>query len=301
MFALASQSHKDLDPCYVHSLSPIIKAKTSDKRYFDMMLQTEEITTRAVCFSPEKHHLIKSFEESKSPIKIKNVQKRLYNGTEEYTIQKHSKIQPANQDEVSFSYLEAMSASKEPTFISQLSDVSPEKLVSVKAMVSEVSEPVKQENQYGPDLRRQEVVIVDPSDCITLTLWEENVDQLQQNTTYLFKNVRVKSFRGRMYLNTPKEQDLFSATVANEFEEGLAEIKRETANPSRATGNIIAIQKVRKVMTCISCKKQIEIAGNDGKSFVTCTNCSLSVKLEYCISSWYTKIVFKLGSHYGLT
>ena len=41
----------------------------------------------------------------------------------------------------------------------------------------------------------QNVVIVDPSGTILLTLWEKYVHQVKQGNTYTFTNVRVRKDR----------------------------------------------------------------------------------------------------------
>ena len=136
-------------------------------------------------------------------------------------------------------------------------------------------------------------------DCIKLSLWEDHVGSLQSQTTYLFSNVRVKSFRGRKYLNTPKETDLFAAVVTSAFDENLAEVRcDELQNISQVSGNIIGIQKVSKLSSCMNCKKRVEVG--DEKPFVTCGNCSLSFKPHACISSWYVKLIFKPLEEAGL-
>ena len=39
---------------------------------------------------------------------------------------------------------------------------------------------------------------------IRLTLWQEDIDKLQNGNSYLLQNLIVKSFNGLKYLNTPK-------------------------------------------------------------------------------------------------
>lgn len=52
---------------YIHNISPF---KTNGN-YFDFQLQTKNKTYRAVCFSPKKRNLIKSFHDQHSPVKLK--------------------------------------------------------------------------------------------------------------------------------------------------------------------------------------------------------------------------------------
>ena len=44
---------------YITNLSPIKHKVSTNKRYFDIQLLTQENWERTVCFSPEKHKLLK--------------------------------------------------------------------------------------------------------------------------------------------------------------------------------------------------------------------------------------------------
>ena len=47
-------------------------------------------------------------------------------------------------------------------------------------------------------------MVADKTDYIRLTLWQEDIDKLQDGNSYLLQNMIVKSFNGSKYLNTPK-------------------------------------------------------------------------------------------------
>ena len=51
---------------YITNLSPIKHKISTDRRYFDFRLLTEEKSERTVCFSPEKHQLLKVIKDEKS-------------------------------------------------------------------------------------------------------------------------------------------------------------------------------------------------------------------------------------------
>ena len=67
---------------YVHNVSPT-KASKKSNSYFNFHIQTgENEYRRAVCFEPKMHRNVQSFEESKTPIKLKN-QRQKTNGNDD--------------------------------------------------------------------------------------------------------------------------------------------------------------------------------------------------------------------------
>ncbi len=62
-----SEAKPDLS-CYIHAVSPVKKADTSERRFFYLILQQKDESVRAVCFSPEKQAELKTLEKVKSPV-----------------------------------------------------------------------------------------------------------------------------------------------------------------------------------------------------------------------------------------
>ena len=56
---------------YITNLSPIKYKISTDRKYFNFHLLTEEKSERIVCFSPEKHKLLKVIKDEKSDREIK--------------------------------------------------------------------------------------------------------------------------------------------------------------------------------------------------------------------------------------
>ena len=56
---------------YITNLSLIKHKISTDRKYFDFRLLTEEKSERTVCFSPEKHKLLKVIKDEKSGCEIK--------------------------------------------------------------------------------------------------------------------------------------------------------------------------------------------------------------------------------------
>ena len=59
--------------------------------------------------------------------------------------------------------------------------------------------------QYGK-LKKQDVVISDPTAYVKVVLWGDHVNALQLDQTYILNNVRVKSTKFEHYLNTTRQE-----------------------------------------------------------------------------------------------
>lgn len=166
-----------------------------------MTLQTATKSQRAVCFSPEKRPLLHTLQQTKSPVKITNF-RTSDNYSKDIVIDKKTVISPIPKDD-SFTYKEANQESV--LSIASLQEAASEQLVSVKAKVINIQSPkVQPTSSFGP-LKKQECTIVDSSKSIQLILWQQNVEMLQLNNTYLFKGLRLKEGpSGNKYLNTPR-------------------------------------------------------------------------------------------------
>mgnify|MGYP002804014479 FL=1 len=106
----ATSATSDDINCYVHAVSPVKKASSSERKYFNCMLQTEKASCRAVCFSPEKHPELKTLEKVKSPVKVQNYRCMPgLHGEEEIIIQKNTTFTAL--DSVNFGHNELLTAS----------------------------------------------------------------------------------------------------------------------------------------------------------------------------------------------
>lgn len=254
-----------------------------------MTLQTETEFQRAVCFSPEKRPMLHTLQQTKSPVKITKF-RTSDNYSKDIVIDKKTVISPIPKDD-SFTYKETEQDSV--VSIASLQEAAPEQLVSVKAKVINIqSSKVLATSSFGP-LKKQECTIVDLSKSIQLILWQQNVEMLELNHTYLFKALRLKQGpSGDKYLNTPRGGE-FSYEEVDPFISPLAKVEDiPTLTTLRMEASIVGVQQISKYLTCVKCGKKAE--SNPGTSFAICKNtkCNLKQKETSCKSHWFAKVVF---------
>ena len=73
--------------------------------------------------------------------------------------------------------------------------------VSCTAKVLNTDEPV----QVSGSKIKQDITISDSSGCIRLTVWEEYINKLKEDTSYHFSGVTVRTFKGKKFLYSSKD------------------------------------------------------------------------------------------------
>ncbi len=203
---------------YIHSVSPVKSAKSSNRKYFNFMVQEKDSVVRGVCFAPNKHTELHTLQQTKSPVSVSNFAKA--SQSDDVIFNHFTKVTPLDSTKVNFIYSDKLTTTGMVKSISACNDLANEQLISLKAQVTGVK---KIRTQYQGMLNKQEVILRDTTGCIKAVLWGSDVDTLTENTTYVFKNFKLKIYRGEKYLNTPKS-DEFEAMETTPFEQPLVDI-----------------------------------------------------------------------------
>jgi len=79
------------------------------------------------------------------------------------------------------------------------------KRISIQATVTEKSDPREVTSRFGDQtLKVATVIIADDTGTIKLTLWNEQIDQVNVNNVVKIQNGYVTSFKGEIQLNVGK-------------------------------------------------------------------------------------------------
>ena len=159
------------------------------------MLQKKDNVVRAVCFSPQKHTQLHTFQQTKSPVKVSNYGKSQLG--KDVIFNQHTKIAPIDNTNIDFPHSNKLTTTGMAISISSLNDLAGEQLVTIKAEVAQISGVKRIETQDQGRLNRQEVILRDVTGSIKAILWESSVDTLKENTTYILKNLKNKNIQGR--------------------------------------------------------------------------------------------------------
>ena len=134
--------------------------------------------------------------------------------------------------------------------------------VTVSAKVPHVDQPI----QVSANLTKQDVIIADATASAKITLWEDNLNTVDEGQSYEFKSVTVRCYKQEKYLSIPKKgaditliQDLADDDVPNNT------ITIFNAKVTAATLTVYS--------TCIACKSKLELTDSD---ITCCKKCQMS-------------------------
>ncbi|XP_028404097.1 uncharacterized protein LOC114526773 [Dendronephthya gigantea] len=273
--------------CYLHAVSPVKVSASGTCKYFNMTLQTSDGSMNAVCFSPEKRSVLQKFQTEKSPVKITTFRTSSKYGKEDVVIDKATKITPVEKN-IGFEHRDL--APSFVTSLASLNQVSAEQLVTVKAKVAKVSGSKKISSQRisSGHLKKQEIVIADPTTSMKLILWEQFIDCLEADQTYMLKNLRLKQNGTTKYLNTPKS-DTFSFEKVEEFTEPVIE-DVQTLSTIDVCVSLLGVESISAYHACRKCGKKTS-SKNEG--VLQCETCRMVKKSGSASKLWFLRLLFK--------
>lgn len=252
--------------------------------YFSCQLQTESSgVIRAVCFSPEKRPIMEKYEEKKSPVKISKFRVNEKEGSKDVIINKYTKVIKAEATEefpyVAVPYSAVMA-------ISSVNNVATGQLITLRAKVAQLSSTKVINTTMGP-LRKQEAQLVDKTGCIKLILWEEEVDVLDVDKTYV-----VKENGGEKYVNTAKGEKFLYEEV-EPYDEVVEVNDYEIPSEAEVTGTIVAVKNVSKYYSCFLCSKKVAVDARGKYGVCSSKSCNTSQKLSSSTFHWFIKVLIQ--------
>ena len=273
--------------CYLHNVTTVEKAHSSNSKYFNCVVQSDKQPVRAVCYSPEKRAQMKAFEITKSPVKILNFKET----KDDLIITKWTSITPPEKEKISFAYSDKLSASSngQPVVLSAVHNLAAEQLIAVKGETTSISGVKSATTMFSGKTEKQDVIIRDTTAYMKLVLWGKYVNTLELNNTYLFKNVRVKAAQSGHYLNTPPPSDAFVTTECEKFTGPLVEVEKDVNTTSRISAQILGVQRSSKSLCCVSCNKTVDVLENKA----VCKSCSLTQLPIQCHVVWPVQLLVK--------
>ena len=171
-------------------------------------------------------------------------------------------------------------------------NVTAEQIITLKAEVTHVASVKHIISQHHGQLQKQEIMLRDPTGTIKLVLWEQYVNSLVVNTTYVLENLKLKVYNDERYLNMPKDEE-FTAKEIEPFQQLLPEAEH-VIDPLLITGKIVGIKEITTVTACSSCGKSVQ-PYQDSTTLGQCqaSNCNLIQILNSCHFNWSMHLVIK--------
>ncbi len=80
--------------------------------------------------------------------------------------------------------------------------------IDLQAKVTDVSEPREVRTKFGYSTRVASATIEDDSGTISMTLWGNQIDQINVGDTVEIKDGYIREFRGELQLNIPRKGEI---------------------------------------------------------------------------------------------
>ena len=272
---------------YVQGVSPVKKSRMS-RPYFNFHVQTgEEEWHRAVCFEEKLQGTVQSFSSAESAIQISNVRKtpRRDDPVEvDFIMNNKSKIAKASNKDVPFNFqigehLDAVRLVE----VDDIKCIQRGQLVEIKGSLKieegAAEEVVRINGRNVPFLER--AIITDHSGSIPFTIWGDLIDTLRTKSgnCFMFKNVRVKQFRGEKRLATTTETTF--TPMENEFPEpNVEELHEHLKVKERRFREITMAENLRRFACCRRCEKFL--TDEFTQDVVKCSTCGVVQKPNKC-------------------
>ena len=257
------------------NLSPMKKSKTTDNRYFDGHLTDGVTNIRLIGFDTSQQQRLADYSENQTPVKLSKCQvsNSMVEGKLQVVLKTYSSI---DESPTKFSIPENMILQPGAKLdIGQIHAVQDFQKVSVAVKPIKVSAP-----EMVSDKSKQDVYVADATGSMRLTLWQDDINKLDVNKSYLLKNVAVRSYQKVKYLSFPKED----VTIEEVSDLGdVCDLEQETVtDPSRRELNdveVLLVLNLQSYPACITCKAKVETTS---ATLGRCTKCSSMQRLNKC-------------------
>ena len=256
---------------YVHNGSKIgLGAST---KYFDFTLHTEKEVIHGVCFSPGKRKVFDDAYMKKSPVKVRHVLPD--NNKDSTNILMNDKVVVEEVDGITF---ERKQIIPDILNIAKLYNITPEQMIDLEAKAINLQKPGTVKMNTDNPLTKREGLLIDPSGSIKCILWEAHTQQVQDEHTYFFKNLRLKKNKlgGALYVNP--ENVFTNITPSEDFPPGTLHPPESSPYErlrSTVTGEVSAVNKAALNFCCVRCLKRLQ---TDKEKIVFCITCNMKQK-----------------------
>ena len=230
----------------VASLSPV-----KPSRYFDGELTDGETVIRLVGFDKTKRQELQSFCESNIPVTLTDclIQKNKFKSCLEVVLKSHTKIEPSTSE---FNVTDLRTVGSSTILLNQMHEFSDYQRVTVRVKVVKVHEPHK----LNIGKTKQDIVVADSTGKATVTLWEGDVGQLQENKSYKLNKLEVRSYQGKQYLSFPSTA---SQDDISDIEDSIDIFTSEEDDDDLIEEvTVCGIKALTTVYVCINCNRSIQ-------------------------------------------
>ena len=256
-FCMCDLFYLDSQIGYIKKLSQLSPSLDRKRKYFTFNMQLEDCDRRVVCFTPERYNLISKIQSQQSGCEITDFTK---NEKDELLVGDNAtvkQIQPTFERK------------NHPIQFTTISQCNNEKkineLVNVKGLLCNKLE-IEYVKKESKQLKLRKAILSDSEDTIPITLFADLADQIENNISYSFTDVRVSKYKQQRLLKTTDVSTV--AQLENDILVDASQVQPLIVTATRSISNV-QVNTIEEITVCSQCKNPVEI--QDGCA--TCHSC----------------------------
>ena len=271
----------------ITSLSPVKKGRM--RNYFDGTVSDGTSKLRMVGFNVKQQMAMNDFLERKEAVELKDCQiQQARRGHSMEVLLKNTTEIIGSPKKISVSSLEFEDSTPATISLQELEGKSIFERVSVNIKVTR-----KMESEFvATGKKKQDVIVCDSSGTVKVTLWEENIDILEQQASYCLQNFVVREFGSSKYLGMAMQgsrvipiSDIGEVRQADE-ESGCSEILNAA---------IIGVSHLGTHKICLRCNARVE-PSTSTLGRCTKSGCAMLQRYDICTDQLSAKMLFMASS-----
>ena len=261
------------------TLSPMKKSRTC--QYFDGELSDGKKHMRLFGFDSARsvRRKLEEFQGKDATIALSNCEvKRSRQGDSlEILIGKESQVDVSDKEFDASAIPNAKYG--ETISLDQLPDLEQFQRVSVTIKALRVDDP----QQIPTGKMKQDIIIGDSTGTTRLTLWEEEIGSMDEDSSYQLKGVTVRHFRGKRFLSTSKgisciikADDIGSVDEQEEEDYDISDSTTSTVKNAQ----IVGVLDMQTYSSCVKCGSKV-IPDEDDDDLCECVKCKMTQCQEF--------------------
>ena len=276
---------------YVQSLSPVKRSKKGSLLYFNLKLQSASATHPAVCFSRSKRSFLDDRAATKTALKLER-----YNISEDgrtIFINDMTKLSSPATSEYNFQFTDIQKTGNS-TLQSMLQNAADMDIVDVTAKV--VYKDNEPQIVGASKLKKSNCHIADQTTQLKLILWENNIDEVNVEEVYSFKQLRLRRDGQTTVLNTTVD-----TVIEKKLDSNLQQLVVEGATPEEESelnikvDSIYSIEELSRFKQCLHCNKKIKQV--TASTIVKCDHCGHVVRNSLCKENLMVKFLVQTNDN----
>ena len=247
--------------CAIESLSPMKKSKKGNEYYVGVGSDGQK-NLRFIGFDSESNKKLTSFQLKGQSVSIRNCTKKPGEKEDEIFINRNTQIEQSPKKIVVKRTL-----FKTKT-IREIMEVEDDIMVHLRAKIIKAEPPRAVSKGLVQDL-----VLSDGSHTIGLSVWEENINQLQVMKTYKLESLYTRTYQGTRTLT-------FTRNSTYHLEEENIPVDAEDEKLDiLVDAKIIGVQNFCIHLKCIHCNNNV-LFGANFDTIVRCSSCNVLQSIE---------------------